>query len=96
MSERLTPQQFREFSLRLNGDPKATASVDTDLEHVETYQISPEAQAQLDREYMRFLEAKNSRIENLCRQAQEWIERARIENAALQNARALLAQCLQR
>ena len=40
-----------------------------DLDHVETFTASVEAQAALDREYIKFLEIKNARLKNLCAEA---------------------------
>lgn len=96
MSEKLTPQQLRECNIRLTGEFDTTAAeledLDLDLAHVETYQISPEAQAQLDREYIKFLEAKQRHVELLCRQAERWINASGLQNACLMNAVAYLGQ----
>ena len=40
-----------------------------DLDHVETFNVSVEAQAEIDREYIKFLEAKNAYLKNLCAEA---------------------------
>jgi hypothetical protein len=40
-----------------------------DLDHVETFKIGVEAQAALDREYIKFLEVKTAHLKNLCAEA---------------------------
>ena len=40
-----------------------------ELDHVETFKVSAEAQAAIDREYIKFLEAKNDYLKNLCAEA---------------------------
>jgi hypothetical protein len=40
-----------------------------DLDHVETFKVSFEAQAALDRECIKFLEIKNRHLKNLCAEA---------------------------
>ena len=40
-----------------------------DLDHVETFDVSAEAQAALDLEYIKFLEAKDAYFKNLCAEA---------------------------
>ena len=44
-----------------------------DLDHVETFNISAEAQGAIDREYIKFLEAKNAYLKNLCAEATIWL-----------------------
>jgi hypothetical protein len=91
MSEKLKPQQLREMAIRLGG----SFNPDQDLEHVETYQVTPETQASLNAEYIKFLEAKNARLEKLCAEASAWIARYQLRSACLINAQALLSQALQ-
>jgi hypothetical protein len=57
-----------------------------DLDHVETFNVSAEAQAALDREYIKFLEAKNAHLKDLC--AQAWLSLAAI---SLNRAQRVLA-----
>ena len=45
------------------------ASGCSDLDHVETFKVSAEAQAAPDREYVKCLETKNARLKNLCDEA---------------------------
>jgi hypothetical protein len=40
-----------------------------DLDHVETFKVSVEAQAALDREYIKFLEIKNRHLKSVCAEA---------------------------
>jgi hypothetical protein len=40
-----------------------------DLDRVATFKVSVEAQAALDREYIKFLEIKNRHLKNLCAEA---------------------------
>jgi len=40
-----------------------------ELDYVETFNVSAEAQAALDREYIKFLEAQNAYLKDLCVQA---------------------------
>ena len=40
-----------------------------DLDHVETFKVSFEAQAALDREYIKFLEIKNRHLKSVCAEA---------------------------
>jgi hypothetical protein len=54
------------------------------LDHVETFNVSAEAQAAIDREYIKFLEAKNARLENLCVRATTWLNLATISLARAQ------------
>lgn len=89
MSEKLTRQQLRERDIRVFGDGAPELQ---DLDRIETYQIPPERQAQLDREYIKFLEAKNARIEKLCTEASAWLDRHGLQCACLANAKALLGQ----
>jgi hypothetical protein len=62
MSVEFNSIQPRETTVRLN-------SGCTDLDHVETFNVSAEAQAAIDREYIKFLEAKNASLKNLCAEA---------------------------
>ena len=57
-----------------------------DLEHVETFNVSAEAQASVDREYIKFLEAKNAYLKDLCVRA--WLSLAAM---SLNRAQRLLA-----
>jgi len=62
MSVEFNSIQPRETQVRLG-------SGCNDLEHVETFKVSTEAQAAIDREYIKFLEAKNASLKNLCAEA---------------------------
>jgi len=57
-----------------------------ELDYVETFNVSAEAQAALDREYVNFLEAQNTCLKDLCVQA--WLSLAAI---SLSRAQRLLA-----
>ena len=54
--------QPRETQLRLDNGCD-------ELDHVETFKVSVEAQAALDLEYIKFLEAKNAHLKKLCAEA---------------------------
>lgn len=58
-----------------------------ELDHVETFKVSVEAQAAIDREYIKFLEAKNAHLKNLCAEATISL---RLANLSLSRARRLL------
>ncbi|HEV2394769.1 MAG TPA: hypothetical protein VG146_20655 [Verrucomicrobiae bacterium] len=58
MSVEFNSIQPRETQVRLDSGCK-------DLAHVETFNVSAEAQAALDREYIKFLEAQNAYLKNL-------------------------------
>ena len=62
MSVELNSIQARETQVRLD-------SGCNDLDHVETFNVSVEAQAAVDREYIKFLEAKNAYLKKLCAEA---------------------------
>lgn len=62
MSVEFNSIQPRETQVRLD-------SGCNDLNHVETFKVSAEAQAEIDREYIKFLEAKNAHLKNLCAEA---------------------------
>ena len=62
MSVKLNSIQHRETQLGLD-------SGCNDLDHVETFNVSVEAQAALDREYIKFLEIKNRHLKKLCAEA---------------------------
>lgn len=47
-----------------------------DLDHVETFNVSAEAQATIDREYIKFLEAKNASLKCLCAEARRLLQSA--------------------
>jgi hypothetical protein len=68
MSGELKSIQPSETRIRLELDSDCP-----DLDHVETFNVSAEAQAAIDREYIKFLEAKNARLENLCTRATTWL-----------------------
>ena len=58
-----------------------------DLDHVETFSVTAEAQAQIDREYIKFLEAKNAYLKDICTEATISLSLATL---ALNTARKLL------
>ena len=62
MSVKFSSLQPRETQVRLDSECN-------DLDHIETFNVSFEAQAAIDREYIKFLEAKNAYLKNLCAEA---------------------------
>jgi hypothetical protein len=62
MSLEFSSIQPRETQVRLDSEYN-------DLDHVETFTVSVGAQAEIDREYIKFLEIKNRHLKNLCAEA---------------------------
>jgi hypothetical protein len=62
MSVEFNSNQPRETQIRLDSECN-------DLDHIETFNVSLESQAAIDREYIKFLEAKNAHLKNLCAEA---------------------------
>lgn len=80
MSVKFNSIQPRETQVRLDSECN-------DMDHVETFKVNFEAQAEIDREYIKFLETKNAYLKNLCAEATISLNRA---NLSLSRARRLL------
>jgi hypothetical protein len=80
MSAEFNSIQPRETQVRLDSEYN-------DLDQVETFNVGVGAQAEIDREYIKFLEAKNAYLKNLCTEAAISLSHA---NLSLIRARRLL------